>query len=211
MITSIELRGVEAFASLPDSQIEWFLSHVQDLPVKAGEAFVRQGDPAEWMFIFLEGQFQWIGEFGGDSVSLPVRAGEISGVFPFSRMKCFTVTGRALTSLLKTKTSQHLDVKFSLRPVLRYRSGVYGVPRSLGHSCRNWLVVIGGLLYMAYKAQVSEEQKVGAMAPDEQVSYRQERLDYWRNREIARQNRRAEKGIWAAQPTIHLSSLPNQR
>ena len=97
MITPIELRGVEAFASLPDSQIEWFLSHVQDLPVKAGEAFVRQGDPAEWMFIFLEGQFQWIGEFGGDSVSLPAQAGEISGVFPFSRMKCFTVTGRALT------------------------------------------------------------------------------------------------------------------
>ena len=49
------------------------------------------------MFIFLEGLFQWRGEFGGDTVSLPAQAGDISGVFPFSRMKRFTVTGRALT------------------------------------------------------------------------------------------------------------------
>jgi signal transduction histidine kinase len=50
------------------------------------------------MFVFLEGVFQWRGEFGGDTVSLPVQAGEISGVFPFSRMKRFTVTGRAMTN-----------------------------------------------------------------------------------------------------------------
>jgi signal transduction histidine kinase len=58
---------------------------------------VQQGDPADWMFIFFGGLFQWSGEFGGDIVSLPVQAGEVSGVFPFSRMKRFTVTGRALT------------------------------------------------------------------------------------------------------------------
>src|SRR6201997_362122 len=50
------------------------------------------------MFIFLEGLFQWRGEFGGDTVSLPAQAGDVSGVFPFSRMKRFTVTGRALTN-----------------------------------------------------------------------------------------------------------------
>jgi signal transduction histidine kinase len=97
MISSVELRGVEAFSGLPDDQIEWFLSHVQEVSVKAGEAFVRQGDPPDWMFILLEGFFQWRGEFGGDTVSLPAHAGEVSGVFPFSRMKRFTVTGRALT------------------------------------------------------------------------------------------------------------------
>ena len=59
------------------------------------------------MIVFLEGLFQWRGEFGGDAVSLPARAGEISGVFPFSRMKQFTVTGRALTDgrLLKFPAS----------------------------------------------------------------------------------------------------------
>jgi len=97
MITSAELRSVEAFSGLPDGQIEWFLSHVQEVSVKAGEAFVRQGDPADWMFILLEGLFQWRGEFGGDTVSLPAQGGDVSGVLPFSRMKRFTVTGRALT------------------------------------------------------------------------------------------------------------------
>jgi signal transduction histidine kinase len=97
LISSVELRSVTAFSDLPEDQIEWFLSHVHEVSLHAGETFVRQGDPADWMFIFLEGLFQWSGEFGGDTVSLPAQAGEISGVFPFSRMKRFTVAGRAVT------------------------------------------------------------------------------------------------------------------
>jgi signal transduction histidine kinase len=97
MVGSLELRRIAAFSNLPDDQISWLLSHAQEVRVQAGEVFVRQGDPADWMFIFLEGLFQWRGEFGGDTVSLPAQAGEVSGVFPFSRMKRFTVTGHALT------------------------------------------------------------------------------------------------------------------
>jgi signal transduction histidine kinase len=97
MVSSLELRRIAAFSNLPDDQISWFLSHAQEVPVQAGEVFVRQGEPADWMVIFLEGLFQWRGEFGGDAVSLPAQAGDVSGVFPFSRMKRFTVTGRALT------------------------------------------------------------------------------------------------------------------
>jgi signal transduction histidine kinase len=97
MTSSSELRSIAAFSDLPEDQILWFLDRTQEISVQAGEAFVRQGDPADWMVIFLEGCFQWRGEFGGDTVSLPAQAGEVSGVFPFSRMKSFTVTGRALT------------------------------------------------------------------------------------------------------------------
>src|ERR1700756_4254218 len=97
MVSPLELRRIAAFSNLPDDQISWFLSHAQEVSVQAGEAFVRQGEPADWMFIFLDGLFQWRGEFGGDTVSLPGQAGDVSGVFPFSRMKRFTVTGRALT------------------------------------------------------------------------------------------------------------------
>ena len=97
MISSSELRFVAAFSDLPEEQIAWFLSCTDELFPQAGETFVRQGDPADCMIVFLEGFFQWRGEFGGDTVSLPAQAGEISGVFPFSRMKQFTVTGRALT------------------------------------------------------------------------------------------------------------------
>src|SRR5580698_5715983 len=107
MVSSLELRHIAAFSNLPEDQIDWFLSHAQEVCVQPGDTFVRQGDPADWMIVFLEGLFQWRGEFGGDTVSLPVQAGDVSGVFPFSRMKQFTVTGRALTDgrLLKFPAS----------------------------------------------------------------------------------------------------------
>src|SRR5436189_2875181 len=97
MIDKSELIRVPAFADLPDDQITWFLSQSQETHVKAGETYVRQGDPADWMFVILEGQFQWRGEFGGETVVLSAKVGDVTGVLPFSRMKQFTVTGRAVT------------------------------------------------------------------------------------------------------------------
>ena len=49
------------------------------------------------MFVILEGQFQWRGEFGGETSYFRLKAGDVTGVLPFSRMKQFTVTGRAVT------------------------------------------------------------------------------------------------------------------
>lgn len=97
MTNPSELRSITVFSDLPEDQILWFLGCVEEVSLQGGETFVRQGDPADWMIVFLEGSFQWRGEFGGDTVSLPARAGEVSGVFPFSRMRRFTVTGSALT------------------------------------------------------------------------------------------------------------------
>src|SRR5712692_9768616 len=97
MIDKSELVRVAAFADLPDDQIAWFLSHAQETHLAAGEIYVRQGDPADWMFVILEGQFQWRGEFGGETIVLSTKAGDVTGVLPFSRMKQFTVTGRAVT------------------------------------------------------------------------------------------------------------------
>src|SRR2546421_5670764 len=97
MIDKSELIRVPAFADLPDDQITWFLAQTQEVHLKAGDTYVRQGDPADWMFVILEGQFQWRGEFGGETIVLPGKPGDGTGVLPFSRMKQFTVTGRAVT------------------------------------------------------------------------------------------------------------------
>src|SRR2546427_3390289 len=97
MIDKSELIRVPAFADLPDDQITWFLAQTQEVHLKAGDTYVRQGDPADWMFVILEGQFQWRGEFGGETIVLPGKPGDVTGVLPFSRMKEFTVTGRAVT------------------------------------------------------------------------------------------------------------------
>src|SRR3981189_2611528 len=112
MIEKSELVRVPAFADLPDDQIAWFLSHSEEIHVKAGDTYVRQGDPADSMFVILEGQFQWRGEFGGETIVLAGKPGDVTGVLPFSRMKQFTVTGRAITDgrVLKFPTSLFPDL-----------------------------------------------------------------------------------------------------
>src|SRR6266705_490833 len=97
MVDKSELLRVPAFADLPDDQIAWFLSNSQEVRLAAGDIFARQGDPADWMFVLLEGQFQWRGEFNGETIIFSAAPGGVTGVLPFSRMKEFTVSGRAVT------------------------------------------------------------------------------------------------------------------
>src|SRR6266568_9387193 len=91
------LSRVPAFAGLPADQIAWFLSNSQVLHLKSGETYARQGEPADAMFVLLEGEFQWRGELAGETFVLAIKAGEVTGVLPFSRMKNFTLSGRATT------------------------------------------------------------------------------------------------------------------
>src|SRR5271154_2042729 len=97
MVEKSELLKVPAFADLPDDQIAWFISQETELNLKAGDTAFRQDDPADAMFVFLEGQFQVRGELGGETVVIPIQTGDVTGVLPFSRMKQFTVGARALT------------------------------------------------------------------------------------------------------------------
>jgi signal transduction histidine kinase len=82
---------------LPDDQLDWFISQSQELHLKAGEGYARQGDPANAMFVLLEGQLQGRGEIGGETIIFTIGQGNVTGVLPFSRMKQFTVSGRAET------------------------------------------------------------------------------------------------------------------
>src|SRR6266567_5797058 len=91
------LRRIPAFAGLPADQIDSSLSNSQVLHLKSGETYARQGEPADAMFVLLGGEFQWRGELAGETFVLAVKAGEVTGVLPFSRMKNFTLSGRAIT------------------------------------------------------------------------------------------------------------------
>jgi len=108
MATSAELLRVPVFAGLPEDQIEWFLSQTTEMAVQPGETYFREGDPADAMFVILEGQLQVRGELGGETVVLPLQSGAVTGVLPFSRMKQFTVGVRALTDarILRFPSSQ---------------------------------------------------------------------------------------------------------
>jgi CRP-like cAMP-binding protein len=97
MVDKTELLRVPAFADLPDDQIAWFISQSQEMDLKAGDVYLRQGDPADAMFVILEGNLQGRGELGGETFVFNLKAGDVTGILPFSRMKQFTVTGRAET------------------------------------------------------------------------------------------------------------------
>ena len=97
MASNSELLAISEFRNLPEDQITWFLSQAEELRLKAGETSFRQGDPADAMFVILEGQLQARGEIGGEMAVIAVKPGSVTGVLPFSRMKQFTVGVRALT------------------------------------------------------------------------------------------------------------------
>src|SRR5271155_2904485 len=97
MVDKSELLAAPAFANLPDDQIEWFISQSQELRFKAGDTYFRQSDPADAMFVVLEGQLQLRGEIGGETAIFTINPGNVTGVLPFSRMKQFTVAARAIT------------------------------------------------------------------------------------------------------------------
>src|SRR5580658_3128929 len=97
MVEKSELLRVPAFADLPDDQIDWFIAQSQELRYQAGDTYTRQGDPADAMFVILEGQIEIHGELGGGPIFFSLNAGDVTGALPFSRMKQFTVTGRTVT------------------------------------------------------------------------------------------------------------------
>jgi len=91
------LRRVPVFEGLPEDQITWFLRQSEELHLKPGELYTRQGDPADRMSVVLEGELEARGELGGEAIVIPMEAGDVTGKLPFSRMKQFPLSGRAIT------------------------------------------------------------------------------------------------------------------
>jgi signal transduction histidine kinase len=112
MVEKSELLRVPVFADLPDDQLDWFISQAQELHLKAGETYSRQGDPADAMFVILEGHLHGRGELNGETIVFDLGPGDVTGVLPYSRMKQFTVGQRAETDsrALRFPASQFPDL-----------------------------------------------------------------------------------------------------
>ena len=122
MVEKPELRRVAEFADLPDDQLDWFISQSEEMKLKAGDVYIRQGAPADAMFVILEGRLQGRAERGGDTFVFDLEPGDVTGVLPFSRMKTFTVSGRAETEsrALRFPASQFPEL-IQKMPVLTQR------------------------------------------------------------------------------------------
>jgi signal transduction histidine kinase len=91
------LRGIPLLADLAEEEIEWLAGHAEELHLADGELISREGEPADRMSIILSGEMMGRREKGGDSSRVFIaRAGEITGVLPFSRMRTWASTVRAV-------------------------------------------------------------------------------------------------------------------
>ena len=93
-----EFREIPVFADLPEEGLRWLADHAHVIVVEPGEIVVREGDPANDMVVYLEGETDGRREsLGPDSPVYTARAGQVTGMLPFSRMTTFTITSRAIT------------------------------------------------------------------------------------------------------------------
>jgi signal transduction histidine kinase len=88
---------VGPFADQPQADLEWFISQSEERRVNVGEITVQEDTPADTMFVMFEGELRARRENGPqDGPVFTARGGDVTGVLPFSRMKTFGVTGRAV-------------------------------------------------------------------------------------------------------------------
>ncbi len=91
-----EIRKIAVFTDLSQEHLEWFVSNCMEARFAAGEVVYKEGTPAEYMSIFLEGSiFARRESEGADSPVFIVGKGDVTGLLPFSRMTHLTITGRA--------------------------------------------------------------------------------------------------------------------
>ena len=91
-----ELRKIAVFADLKDEELGWLASHAEQIVLEAGDTYIREGDPAEYMAIFLEGEAESKAVGRPDGPIFTARAGQVTGMLPFSRMTHYPATSRAL-------------------------------------------------------------------------------------------------------------------
>jgi signal transduction histidine kinase len=87
-----DLRQVPLLAGLSDDQLGWLAEHGTERVAAAGEVILRPGDRASAMVIMLEGMIEARQPPGhpGGTPTFYAKAGDITGVLPFSRMETFT-------------------------------------------------------------------------------------------------------------------------
>jgi signal transduction histidine kinase len=122
MIESQDLRGIAVFSDLPEEQLAWLAPLGEDVRAEPGEILFHEGDPAEHMFVFFEGEFQGRNERVSDGQIFTARAGDVTGLLPFSRLQTFPGTGRAVTRLRVGRFHKRLFPEMLQRmPVLTER------------------------------------------------------------------------------------------
>ena len=117
------LRGVPLLADLTDAEIDWLAENAEEIHLADGEVISREGEPAERMSIVLSGELRGRSEKGSAATrTFIARAGEITGLLPFSRLRTWGATIRAAgPTRVATVASSRFDEMLERIPVLEPR------------------------------------------------------------------------------------------
>lgn len=98
--TPHHLRQIPVLANLPESKLQWMIDQGEAIKLKSGELLRREGEPADCVFLLLEGSFRLTQRVGNQDVLLkqhdaPTLFGEVPLLMG---VPSFWASGRAITA-----------------------------------------------------------------------------------------------------------------
>jgi signal transduction histidine kinase len=89
------LKRVAPLLGMAEEELRWLAENGLERCAPAGAILFREGEAADHMTILLHGEIQVYRERGGPMAIFIGRAGQITGLLPFSRMKTYGGRGQA--------------------------------------------------------------------------------------------------------------------
>jgi signal transduction histidine kinase len=75
----------------------WLATHAEEVVAQPGDVLFEESTSADWMILILKGEIHVQRQRGGPMALFIGRAGQMTGLLPFSRMKTFGGQGVAIT------------------------------------------------------------------------------------------------------------------
>ena len=83
----MRLSGLKIFAGLSAEELAWFCEHGTKVELDTGERMFERGQPADFMFVVVNGAIEGNEEIGGQWLVVATTGrGQVTGMLPFSRM-----------------------------------------------------------------------------------------------------------------------------
>jgi signal transduction histidine kinase len=103
-VTINEMKNVFALSDLADEHRQWILDHSDVVEFEEGDSVGTTGEPAEHMFIIIEGKVDFYMDVNGRLVFYnhfenDSESGGVTGLLPYSRMKVYPGNALVVTRL----------------------------------------------------------------------------------------------------------------
>jgi signal transduction histidine kinase len=119
-------NNILALAEVPDDELQWLIEEAQQFELAEGEYLFKKDDPITRMHVIIKGRVEvYLSLNQSKKFYGAFKAGEITGMLPYSRAKIATGDGlitenAEILSLDREKINQMIQSKFALTQALVY-------------------------------------------------------------------------------------------